>query len=296
MSSTPTPVKQHSSYQDQIQNLLDNGLQIADTLKAQELLKKVNYYRLSGYMRFFKDRTTGKFDSKATLENVFRLYEFDRRLRQLVMGQLEIIEVMFRSRISFRIADFHGPLAYKDPQYFKDPQQHATFLVDLDKEISRSSKVTFVAHHIQNYGGNLPIWVAIEVMSFGTLSKLYGNISTTDQKGIAKEFGTSHEHVESWLRHFCLIRNICAHYSRVYGRMFSFAPKIYKRDKGHFFVIHPAQQRTFYGTLYAMRKLLSSEEQWTSFLIELDALLEEYKDVVTLTELGLDKNWLSKMR
>jgi len=36
-------------------------------------------------------------------------YEFDRRLRKLVIEQLEVVEIMFRSRISYLMSyEMHG--------------------------------------------------------------------------------------------------------------------------------------------------------------------------------------------
>ncbi|MBB6734041.1 Abi family protein [Cohnella zeiphila] len=60
-------------------------------------------------------------------------------------------------------------LGHLESQHFDN---HGTFLVELDKEVKRSQEI-FIRHHVQKYEGKIPVWAAIEVLSFGALSKLY---------------------------------------------------------------------------------------------------------------------------
>ena len=60
----------------------------------------------------------------------------------------------------------------------------------------------------------MPIWAAVELLSFGTVVKLYNNMQTRDKAAVAKAFGTPHHYLYSWLRLFVEVRNICAHYGR----------------------------------------------------------------------------------
>ena len=58
--------------------------------------------------------------------------------------------------------------------------------------------VPYVVHNIDKYG-RLPVWAAVEIMSFGTLSMLYGNLDMRAGKtgrspgvadAVAEAFGT----------------------------------------------------------------------------------------------------------
>ena len=44
-------------------------------------------------------------------------------------------------------------------------------------EIARSNDV-FIKHNFDNHDGEVPVWAAVEVLSFGTLSKIIKNLKT----------------------------------------------------------------------------------------------------------------------
>jgi abortive infection bacteriophage resistance protein len=78
---------------------------------------------------------------------------------------------------------------------------------------------------IENYGGQFPVWVITELFTFGMLSYFYGDLPTPDQKQIAKDvFGAIPKNLVSWLRCCTDLRNICAHYGRLYFRIFTAIP------------------------------------------------------------------------
>lgn len=114
----------------------------------------------------------GRFIAGTTINNVYSLYEFDRKLRNLLMGALETIEIAFRTHIAYMLAHNYGPLGYLDVDHFYNPTFHQQFIDQLNKELTRSDEL-FIAHHNSKYGGQFPIWVAVEILSFSTLSKLY---------------------------------------------------------------------------------------------------------------------------
>lgn len=108
--------KPWKSYPEQLQQLIQRGLIVTDTDKALHYLKRIGYYRLSGYWFPFRERseiccplaaTDGKkfkrgatnrialdeFKASASFQNAVDLYVFDKKLRLLVMDALERIEL-----------------------------------------------------------------------------------------------------------------------------------------------------------------------------------------------------------
>ncbi len=79
------------SFEQQLELLTDRGLIIKDKGQAAEYLSSVNYYRLSGYMLSFKTRDS--FHRGVTFDHIVSVYEFDRHLRNLLTGLLELIEI-----------------------------------------------------------------------------------------------------------------------------------------------------------------------------------------------------------
>jgi abortive infection bacteriophage resistance protein len=119
-------------------------------------------------------------------------------------------------------------LGILDTEHFDN---HDVFLVELDKEIKRSQEI-FVKHHIKKYEGILPVWVAVEVLSFGALSKLFSNMKIVDQNQIAmNNYRVPAVYLISWLKCLSYIRNICAHYGRLYNRPLTSKPRLDRRSK-----------------------------------------------------------------
>ena len=49
-----------------------------------------------------------------------------------------------------------------------------------------------------------------------------------DKKAIAQTFGVGYTYIESWLESISYVRNICAHYGRLYNAKLSKTPMLYK--------------------------------------------------------------------
>ncbi|MFU1479722.1 Abi family protein [Roseovarius sp. C7] len=99
MKFTKTP----SSIEQQLQLLIQRGMDVGDHDTAKKWLETVGYYRLSAYwLPFEKPPANGNarskvFESGATLSAVTDLYVFDRRLRVLVLEAIERVEVHVNS-------------------------------------------------------------------------------------------------------------------------------------------------------------------------------------------------------
>ena len=97
------------TYDEQILNLQEkHGLIIADCAKAKEILKTVNYYRLSAYGIDLLDKQTDKYREGTSLEQIYSLYQFDSRLRNIISPVIEYVEIRLRSCISYHLAIKYG--------------------------------------------------------------------------------------------------------------------------------------------------------------------------------------------
>lgn len=78
-------VKAYKTYAEQVDILAGRGMDMGDRDAAVETLRRVNYYRLSGYWYPFRKQTpSGREDDfyvGARFSDVVALYEFDVRLR-----------------------------------------------------------------------------------------------------------------------------------------------------------------------------------------------------------------------
>ena len=69
-----------------------------------------------------------------------------------------IVEVTFRSYISYYHSEKYTLLGYLNPANFDDITRHSNFIVELDKEIERSDDY-FIEHHKSDLNSVFPLWV-----------------------------------------------------------------------------------------------------------------------------------------
>jgi abortive infection bacteriophage resistance protein len=152
----------------------------------------------------------------------------------VVMEAIERIEVAIRCDAYSEIVMRHGPFAQCDPANFPNakPGKHADMLRRVRSEADRSHEA-FVTHFKKKYDEfpDLPLWAAAQIISFGTVLTLI-NMSASDiRPAIAKRFGLHDAVFASWLLTLNLVRNICAHHSRLWNRELGLRPRIPKAKK-----------------------------------------------------------------
>ena len=84
---------------------------IGDHALAEHCLQHISYYRLSAYWLPFenpKGQAGPRFRPGTTFEDVMALYDFDRRLRLLVLDAIERIEVAVRGSWAYQLAMLGG--------------------------------------------------------------------------------------------------------------------------------------------------------------------------------------------
>lgn len=277
-------LKSPATFEEQIQILKKRGLVIEDEEVAFRTLQRINYYRLSAYGLSLKNND--RFYTGVTFSQIHALYEFDHRFRYLIMDMTEQVEIAFRTHISYRIAHTYGSLGHLESAHFENEKYHEAFLVELDKEVRRSQEI-FIKHHFDKYEGNFPVWVAIEVLSFGTLSKLFSNMKNEDKNYIANSnYRVPAIYLESWLKCLSYVRNICAHYGRLYNRPLTSKPRL-----GHKSKQLGIQQNRIFAHLYILKQLIPERRKWSDFVTRLEALLSEYNDVIELERIGFPEDW-----
>ena len=91
----------------------------------------------------------------------------------------------------------------------------------------------------------------------------------------------------SWIQGVSVLRNTCAHNSRIYNRTIHTTPEILDVDK----ITPPPAHNGLYQILLAMKYLRSSDEEWIVFVDAFDKLIQNNSDVVGLTVMNLPTDW-----
>ena len=263
---------------------------IDDPDAAIKILSSVNYYRLSAYgIGLYRPDDKERFVDGITLNHVFRLYQFDSALRNLLIPVIEWIEIEFRTRISYCLAMNYGSEGYRDPSNFTRKRTgsgegiHSKTMNNLDEEIRRQSNLPCVKHHNEVYGGHFPIWAAMELFTFGMACSLFSVCLETDQKQIAREYDTIPKYLNSWMQAILELRNRCAHYNRIYNMFFKQTPHLYKEYQ-------PFRNNKLFPHLLAMKRLAEKTTVWSTFTKSLVKLMKEYPEAQPAF-MGFPENW-----
>lgn len=215
------------SIDNQMDLLESRGLVIEDRQDCKELLYHLGYYRFSGYALAF-ETTRHTFYEGTTYRDIADAYRFDVALRDIIAEALEVIEVDFRTTVAHFFSQRTGAFGHLDRANFQQPRgysnriklfEHTEWLGSIREEAARSKEL-FVSKYQQTYDGfpDLPIWIATEVASFGTVSRMFSGLLPKFQKPIASRYSMQQQDLASTLHHFTYIRNICAHHSRLWDR------------------------------------------------------------------------------
>jgi abortive infection bacteriophage resistance protein len=216
MASNPITVAQ------QIQQLKDRGMLFQNEIAASDFFTSISYYRLKGYWWDMQsDSVNHTFQPNSHFEAVIERYNFDRHLRLLLFDAIERIEIALRTKMIYHLSLSYGPFWHLDANLFADPDKHFEHITHINREFYYSQEI-FIKDHKRRFPNvDAASWKTLEVVSMGTLSKLYKNIQhqLPEKTIIAKEFGLHlHNELSSWLEALVYVRNIIAHHSRLWSR------------------------------------------------------------------------------
>ena len=217
-----------------VERLQGRGLVIPDQDRATRYLRHLGYYRLSPYtIPFQVAGSDHQFRPDVQFDDVLDLYVFDRALRLLILDAVERVEVAIRSSLTD-----HMSLAYNDPHWYLDPahfavsRDHSRLLRTIEKTCNEQLERTAehhgdnlvfrsaLEHYLTTYGAPAlpPSWLMVETLTIGSLERVVRNLERrSDKTAIAKTIGTNAVLLESWLRTYVRVRNICAHHGRMWN-------------------------------------------------------------------------------
>lgn len=286
------------SIAEQIAKLESHGMTIADHAAAMHNLQHISYYRLSAYWLAFENSKVHlgpRFKPDTSFEGVMALYEFDRKLRLLVLDAVERVEVAIRGSWAYQMAMLGGSHEYLDARHYADIAKYNDNCGKLDSE-ARRSKDVFIKHYRAKYSEPVrpPIWMAAELLSFGLLSQWYGALKEPKlRQAIAAPFGLDEKIFVGFVHHLTVVRNICAHHSRLWNRIIDVSftlPK--KQPAGLAVALNREESKRTYNTFSMLQFLLSKAEpnnDWGNRLIALMATLPTGRE----TAMGFPSDWKS---
>lgn len=308
-------LKVHLTFEEQLQRLKDRGLSVADDGRALAALRRIGYYRLAGY--FYPLRKTlprgtpgraDEFQSGASFELVLAAYEFDKQLRLCLLSAAERIEVALRVDIAYRLGKRHR-FAHECPHELDGRfathivrrtgrTAHQEWLARFRASVLKAKRDDFVVHHVNKYGGRMPIWVATELWDFGMLSQFFAGMAFKDQRYIASGYGLREaQHFPSWLKLINFARNVAAHHGRFWNRTVPAIPSFPAYAPEHP-LHHLASEENAFTRMYAafavsrflLRTISPNDHEWSE---SLRATMDRFpaSKLWSLRSAGFPDNW-----
>lgn len=214
------------TYEQQIQKLKGKGMIIDDTDAAKTVLQKYSYFALiTGYKDLFKNHTTNNYVDGTTLDDIVAIYEFDAGLRKLTFSYLLSIEQRQRSLFSYAFCDIFGDsqTAYTSSINYNCSSpvlsREVSVLINqyLNPLLNKVTSYPYIEHYKRTHK-NVPLWVLVKALTFGTLSKMYKFSKFQVQSMISKEYaGLNEAKLSQVLEVLTDFRNVCAHNERLFS-------------------------------------------------------------------------------
>ncbi|MCC8196522.1 MAG: Abi family protein [Ruminococcus sp.] len=278
-------VKSPKTYEEQLEIIKNKGFIVENDKNCIDFLHRANYYRLSAYFLPFK-MEDGTYLDDVKFERIQHIYDFDVRMRAILFGYIEEIELYLRTQMAYEMAHKYGALGYLNPENFSNEHDDEKFREHLERCIEDNKRSLVVKHHKEKYGGQFPIWVIIEFFSMGMLSYYYADLKMADQKQLARTmYGTNSICLKSWLRCITELRNLCAHSARLYARTFTSVPRVAKN-------VSYQPDRKLFSQIMVLKELYPMKNRWNSNVAaEISALVDEYSEDISLRHIGFPENW-----
>jgi len=221
-------MKLPTTVSEQINILKARGLIFKDEVKAINILSQNNYYRLTGYWRKYQinpDAKDDRFVSNTTFERIIEIYELDTELRNLLLKGTGIFEICFRSNFAYHVAHSvqNGSILYLEQDSYNNNisknEEPEDLLKKINDELQRSNEKYVV--HFRKIGEHLPIWVAVETLTFSTVSKMFSRWTNKSViKKVSQQFKLFKNYAEAIviIRALTNLRNLCAHQARIWNK------------------------------------------------------------------------------
>lgn len=224
-------MKEFKTIDEQIKLLNDRGITFNDVDAAKKLLLTNNYYNIiNGYKDLFLDEND-KYISGTTFEEIYALYDFDRSLREILLKYILKIENTLRTLISYYFSQEHGNDNYLRIDSFETFSNINTteqtklkrieyiqeLIIKIQQKTSKAiSTKDYIKHYMLNYGF-VPLWVLINIFSFGELSRFLEVMKQKERIKISVQFNCKEEELIQFVRIMNYYRNLCAHDERIYN-------------------------------------------------------------------------------
>ena len=273
-------------FSEQAQLLIDRGLDVRTEQDRKILLntlKSLNFFRFNGYcMRYYEDNHSHRFTEEASFRRIWNDYLGDMRLRSVLFEAIQEVEICLRAQLVNVLASRHGIFPYKAEYYdCSDTSWNEMYEKHILRAV-RISKEQDILDFLAKYREPVPpIWMTIEVLSFGELSTLYTHyLNSSDKKLLAERYALPAVVLSSWFHSLSALRNRCAHHAKLIDSKNSIGIRIpkYPENQRYKRLFDNADKYSLYANIIAICYLTGSMGQESKAAIMLERLMRAMKE------------------
>ena len=290
--------KGFKTIEEQLDILRSRGLTIDNEAQAKDFLLHNNYYRISGYSLTL--RKNDIFSKSATFQNIVDIYHFDHELRHILLQYLEVIEVQMKSIYTYEFTKIHGPAGYLDESFFTDKARHKEIIDKANQQkTQRLPHEAYLKHFVNDLQQDIPLWAYVDLLTISDISFLYSISEQPIKDAVARAFGLTMNKgaaiLGSYMHSMTIIRNLCAHGSRIYNRLFEQKPSLNKREKALLRINNDGEldNAHFYGFLLVMKRILPTDK-FSEMKNSIISLTGKYP-FVRMDYYGFRSDWQQKL-
>lgn len=282
--------KEFKTIDEQLNILKSRGLTIDDEEKASDFLLHNNYYRVSGYSLTLRNHDV--FSKTASFQNIIDIYSFDHELRHILLKYLEIIEVQLKSVYAYEFTKVNGSTGYLDVNNFTNADVYQK-LVDKAEEQKnkRLPHEAYLKHFIEDLKQPLPLWAYVDLLTIADISFLYSISQSNIQSTVAARLNIPNKIMGKFMHSMTILRNLCAHGSRLYNRLFEQKPKLSKNERSLLRILKNGKidDAHLYGFILVMKRLLTDKD-FSDMKSEIALLTQKYP-FVNMKNYGFRDDW-----
>ncbi len=273
-----------ATFDEQIEILNNLWFIIDNKEQAKKYLKHIGFYRFSYYMNYFLENYNWEDKS---FDNILKYYIFDRKIKLIFSDIIERIEISIKANIINTLSlEYNDSIFFLKEEIYLNEEKFNWIKTSLELEKNKNKSLNDINL------SQIDSWKLFQWLTLWTTTFFYNSLNTQNQKNIANNYDLTNATLSSWLLWLTDIRNICAHYDKLWWtklvRYLSFKhPKLKKLN---------IETNSIFAYILVMHIFL--KEIWidSHFLDKIDDLFneEEYK-FINKEKMWFSKDWKEKI-
>lgn len=200
----------------------------------------------------------------------------------------------------YEFTKVHGPTGYLDESFFTNKTKHKEIIDKANQQkTQRLAHEAYLKHFVNELQQDIPLWAYVDLFTISDISFLYSISEQPIKDAVARTFGLTMSKgasiLGSYMHSMTIIRNLCAHGSRIYNRLFEQKPSLNKQEKALLIKNNKGEldNAHFYGFLLIMKRILPSDK-FSEMKDSIIALTKKYP-FVRMDYYGFRNDWQQKL-